>query len=188
MMTLRAASTALLAGLFAGLASPARADQIFVSVKGQLQGDLAGWWNPVDNLDGVDLSQAGMVDDLAWSVTSPRDAASGLPTGRRLHHPLTLRMRMSTATLQLAMAIRNNENLSELRVRWFVPSAETGANVFTRELLLLNANVASYSTYTLNQQGTLVTYVDVAFTYQKIGIHDVSGGVSYEDDWESPIR
>lgn len=189
MTTLRAVSRVLLASLFASLATTARAEDIFVTAKGQTQGDIVGWFNPFQVvLDGQDVRNRGYVEDLAWSVTSPRDAASGLPTGRRVHHPLTLRVRMSSATLALASALSQNENLSEVKVSWFVPTIQTGEVLFTRELVLANANVASFSTYTSKtEDGTRVTYVDVAFTYQRIGIHDPIHGVSYDDDWETQV-
>jgi len=165
----------------------ARAEMVFVKVQGEIQGVVRPWYNPFTEIDGVTLTDYGWVDDFAWSVTSPRDAASGLPTGKRMHRPVSLRVRRSGATLLLGNALSRNENLSDVRIKWFGIDPDDGSQTPTQELFLVNANIASFSMYTISEQGELVTYVDVTMTYQKIGIHDAVTGIAYEDDWETPV-
>jgi type VI secretion system secreted protein Hcp len=54
----------------------------YLSIKGQKQGDIKGA-----------VTQKGregkiLVTDYTYSVLSPRDAATGLPTGKRQHQPM----------------------------------------------------------------------------------------------------
>ena len=179
-------SIVLLSALvLSGTLGVARADQLFVSMKGQIQGQFAGWYNPVAEIG--DAAGLGLVEDLAWSVTSPRDAASGLPTGKRQHKPLTLRLRMSEALLLVANALVHNENLPTVEIRSYARDSE-GVYTLRRTQSLINANISGISQYTVREQGELVTYVDVSLTYQKIGISDFEHGVTFEDDWETPVR
>lgn len=166
----------------------ARAEMLFVKVEGQKQGLIRLWYNPFTEIDGVSLTDYGWVDDFAWSVISPRDPASGLPTGKRMHRPVSLRLRRSDATLLLGMALTGNENLTSVRLKWFGLDPDDGSHTPIQDLWLMNANVASFSMYTISEQGQLVTYVDVTMTYQKIGIEDPVNGVSYLDDWETPVQ
>lgn len=166
----------------------ARAEMLFVKVEGQIQGLIKLWYNPFAEIDGVSLTDYGWVDDFAWSVISPRDPASGLPTGKRVHKPVSLRLRRSAATLSLGMALTDNENLTSVRLKWFGIDPDDGSQMPTQELWLMNANISSFSMYTISEQGQLVTYVDVTLTYQKIGISDYLTGISYLDDWETPIQ
>lgn len=175
-------------GLLVTWRESARADFIFVSVAGQVTGDFVGWYNPYDTFGDTDVSDYGWVDDLAWNVISPRDPASGLPTGKRMHRPLSLRLRSSAATVMFANAIAYNENLTSVKVIWLATDPDTGSREPRQQLYLVNANVASFSTYTLREQDELVTYVDVTMTYQKIGIEDYATGISFQDDWETPIQ
>lgn len=166
-------------------ARDAHAELVFVSVQGQVTSNFSDWFNPFEDVEGVSVAGFGLVDDVAWNVVSPRDAASGLPTGRRLHKPVSLRLRRSAATLTLANSLTANETLTSVRVKWFERDASTGLYAPSQELVLTNASMASISMYTLREQGELVTYVDVTLTYQTIGIEDHATGVSYLDNWES---
>lgn len=165
----------------------ARADQIFVRVQGQLTGVFSYWYNPVDELGGISLTEYGQVEDLAWSVSSPRDAASGLPTGKRQHRPLTLRVRMAGATSLVAQALTANQNLPSVRVLWFTRDDAASSYEQTRALVLTNANISNLSIYSAREQGELATYAEFSMTYQQIGIEDYEGGLSYSDSWESPV-
>jgi type VI secretion system secreted protein Hcp len=178
----------LVLGLLTTWRESARADIVFVTVTGQVSGEIHNWYNPYDTVGDTDVSDYGWVYDFAWNVISPRDAASGLPTGKRMHKPVSLRLRSSAATVLLANCLAHNENLTSVEVFWFATDPDTGAREPRQRLYLINANLASFSTYTVREQDELVTYVDVTMTYQKIGIEDYTVGAAFEDDWETPIN
>lgn len=171
--------SSLLASL--ALASTARAEQLFVRVAGQTQGVIGHWYNPVATLGGVALGEYGAVADLSWSVVAPRDTASGLPTGKRTHKPLVLRLRLSGAVSALGNALTDNENLSEVRVQRFVDDPETGDPTLATTFVLTGGTLSTLNVYTVREASGLVTYADVAILYQAIGIEDVGSGTSYED-------
>src|SRR4051794_18356464 len=51
---------------------------------------------------------------VSHEIVSPRDQASGLPTGKRQHKPLTIRKEWDATTPKFYNALTNNENLSVL--------------------------------------------------------------------------
>ncbi len=79
----------------------------YLTLKGETQGDIKG-----------SVTQAGREDTIAiiafdQEIKSPRDAASGLPTGKRQHGPLTITKEVDKSTPLIYSAMVNNENISE---------------------------------------------------------------------------
>jgi type VI secretion system secreted protein Hcp len=119
-----------------------------------------------------------VVENISHDLISPRDAASGLPTGKRQHKPVTITKRLDKATPLLYSAIVNNETLS-VTLRFY----RTGPDKIVRNYYtidLQNANVADIHT------GPRDTEV-VSFTYQKITWTWTDGGITAQDDWEAPV-
>ncbi|MEK7863105.1 MAG: type VI secretion system tube protein TssD, partial [Chloroflexota bacterium] len=80
---------------------------IYLTLKGQKQGDIKG-----------SVTQKGRegsisVQYLQSKIVSPRDAASGLATGKRQHEPLVVRKTVDRSTPLLLNALVTNENLTE---------------------------------------------------------------------------
>jgi type VI secretion system secreted protein Hcp len=110
---------------------------------------------------------------LNHEVVSPRDAASGLPTGKRQHKPLTITKEIDKATPLIMNALINNETLTEV----LIGMRQAGGEVMT--IMLVNASVAER-----RQHGPRES---VSFTYQKIIWTWLDGGITAEDDWEAPV-
>jgi type VI secretion system secreted protein Hcp len=136
--------------------------------------------------------RAGTLEVIACNheVISPRDAASGLPTGKRLHKPFEVTVAVDIATPLLYTALVNNENITKWELKFNKPEAQgTEQNYFT--INLENANIASIQLRMLNNKNPELTRfetcVDVAFTYQKITwtINQPKTVVGM-DDWEAP--
>jgi type VI secretion system secreted protein Hcp len=154
-----------------------------MKLTGDTQGNIAG-----------SVTQSGREDSMmiiAYSheIVSPRDAASGLPTGKRQHKPLTVSKEIDKATPLLTNLLVNNENVSQLEVRFWQPSP-TGAEVQHYTVELVNASCAGIRTEMLNNK-----YAEnmqhkerehISFCYQKIIMTWVDGGITAEDDWEAP--
>jgi type VI secretion system secreted protein Hcp len=110
---------------------------------------------------------------FSHSIVSPRDAASGLPTGKRMHKPLICTTRnVSKGILRLFKVLTQNENLKS--------AVFTATGSDTSVLKLSNANVASIE----SRSDDSGLYFDIAFTYQKI--EWTKEGVTFSDDWEAP--
>jgi type VI secretion system secreted protein Hcp len=116
------------------------------------------------------------------SIISPRDAASGLPTGKRQHKPITITKLVDKASPLLAECITKNENILTWKLDfWRLSKAGAEQLYFTIELE--NAAVAGIS-----QQATADGFTErVSFTYQKIIWTWVDGGITAQDDWEAPV-
>ena len=114
-----------------------------------------------------------MVIAVSHEIVSPRDAASGLPTGKRQHKPFTIRKELDKSTPLLYSALVTNENLSSATFTY----QRNGAPFMT--VKLTNANISDIA-----QSGGSES---VSFTYQKIQWTWIDGGITAEDDWESPV-
>jgi len=160
----------------------------YMSLKGQRQGDIKG-----------SVTQKGregkiMVIAVSHNITSPRDAASGLPTGKRMHRPLVITKELDKSDPLLYNVLTQNENVSELRIDFYTPqlSAKQGVGSETNHyrIELLNANVASIDFRMANNKHPdlmkFAEYLEVAFTYQKITWTWIEGGVTADDDWQAP--
>ncbi len=136
-----------------------------IAITGQKQGAFAG----------------GPFDVLGFSheIISPRDPASGLPTGKRQHKPFTIVTPVGAAAPLLMNALVTNENLTAVTISFFKPGTTTVGTM----VKLTNANVASF------RHACLMLYAgceNVEFTYQKIEWTWVDGGTTSSDDWEPP--
>lgn len=103
---------------------------------------------------------------VSHEIVSPRDAASGLPTGKRMHKPFVITMSWGASSPLFIGALVNNENLTKVEIDF------TGG-VFT----LTNAQVADYQLH-----GSTVS---LSFVYQKI--EWTAGTTTIQDDWETPV-
>ena len=156
----------------------------YLKVKGQKQGDIKG-----------SVTQKGregkiMVIAVSHSIVSPRDAASGLPTGKRMHKPFVITKELDKSTPLLFNVLVNNENVSEWELQFWQPSA-TGAEKQHYTVKLINANIASIDFRMANNKHPelmkFAEYEEIAFTYQKIIWTWNDGGITAEDDWEAPV-
>jgi type VI secretion system secreted protein Hcp len=102
------------------------------------------------------------VTAVSHEIVSPRDPASGLPTGKRQH----------ASTPLFLNALVHNETLTSV----LIGLLRNGSQAAT--IKLTNASVSNYV-----QHGG---YVTISFTYQKIEWTWVDGGITASDDWEAP--
>jgi type VI secretion system secreted protein Hcp len=157
----------------------------FMTVTGQRQGQIKG---PVTQKGRVDQIK---VLDLSYAVVSPRDPASGLPTGKRSHQPVQVTVPTSRQTAQMFDAAVNNENLTSIVIDfWFLNAVNSaggsGAETKAFILKLTNANIAEFD---LNMESGIprTDLVDqYSFTFQKIELNWIpNGGISASDNWSA---
>jgi type VI secretion system secreted protein Hcp len=161
----------------------------YLKLKGQKQGEIKG-----------SVTQKGrenkiMVIALSHEIVSPRDAASGLPTGKRMHKPIVITKELDKSSPLLYNALVNNENIQEWELQFWTPQVKAtegmGTEVNHYTLKLTNANIASINFRMANNKHPdlmkFAEYEEVSFTYQKIQWTWNQGGITAEDDWEAPI-
>lgn len=149
----------------------------YLTVKGEKQGQIKG---------GV--LQKGRESSIAviainHEVVSPRDPASGLPTGKRTHKPLVITKELDKSSPLLYRALVTNENLPQWDLKVFLPGAK-GVETLAYTVKLTNASVASIRML-VGEDGKLVQ--EVSFTYQKIEWTWNDGGITAMDDWQAPV-
>jgi len=156
----------------------------YLKLSGKTQGEIKGSVTQSGREDSI------MVIAYSHEVVSPRDAASGLPTGKRQHKPLTITKEIDKSTPLLMNVLTNNEQISKWELRFWQPSP-TGQEVQHYTIELENASIASIRSEMLNNK-----YAEnmqhkerehVAFCYQKITWTWMDGGITAQDDWEAPV-
>lgn len=120
-------------------------------------------------------------------VTSARESASNLATGRRQHEPITIRKRIDKASPLLAKALVENQQV-EGTFKFYRPNptgdgtteqfftvAIKGGRVFSQKLLILN---------TLDPaQSSEPPLEEVGFVFHTINWTYTNGGIEHEDNW-----
>lgn len=156
----------------------------YLKLKAEKQGEIKG-----------SVTQKGregkiMVIAVSHEIVSPRDAASGLPTGKRMHKPLVITKELDKSSPLLYNVLTNNENIPEFEIQFWQPST-TGAEKQHYTIKLTNANIASINFRMLNNKNPelmrYAEYEEIAFTYQKIEWTWNDGGITAMDDWEAPV-
>ncbi|MFA6147110.1 MAG: type VI secretion system tube protein TssD [bacterium] len=161
----------------------------YLKMKGQKSGVVKGSCTQKGREDLI------MVHAYTHEIVSPRDAASGLPTGKRMHKALTITKEIDKSSPVLYSILVNNENVSEFELMFWrpQPNARTGmgSEVQFYTIKLLNANIANMHQYVLDNKFPanmpIPPMETVSFTYQKITWTWNDGGITAEDDWETPV-
>jgi type VI secretion system secreted protein Hcp len=161
----------------------------YLKMKGQKQGEIKGSVTQKGREDKI------MVIACSHEVISPRDPASGLPTGKRMHKPLVVTAELDKSFPLIYSALTNNENIPEWRLEFWTPQIKAvqgnAVEVMHYSIELLNANVASLSFRMANNKHPdlmkFAEYAEIAFTYQKITWTWTQGGIMAMDDWETPV-
>jgi len=156
----------------------------YLTLKGQKQGPINGPVTQKGREDSI------VVHAFSDEIVSPRDPASGLLTGKRIHKPIWILKEVDRSSPQLWSALVNNENLITWDLRFWSPSA-TGIEQQIYTIELTNASIASMREYMEDNEepakANLPLLEEITFVYQKIQWTWMQGGITASDDWESPV-
>src|SRR6476659_9521344 len=126
----------------------------YLKLKGQKQGEIKG-----------SVTQKGrenkiMVIAVSHEIISPRDAASGLPTGKRMHKPFVITKELDQSSPLLYNMLVTNENIVSWELQFWRPSP-TGAEEQHYTIQLTNANITTIDFRMLNNKNPdLVRYAE----------------------------
>jgi type VI secretion system Hcp family effector len=142
---------------------------------------------------------SSIVSQVTHLIDIPKDPASGLSLGKRVHHPLNVIIPLDAASVQWWTAAVNNETLTKVKVDFFQPvtqgltqnqAAGSGGEAkahFTIELT--NAVVSSIELYhpdTRSQDPDIkhreIT-IKLSLTYATIDSTWANGGLVFHDAW-----
>ena len=127
-----------------------------------------------------------------WSheIVSPRDAASGLPTGKRQHKPITVTKPTDKSSPIIMKALVNNEVFTEGTLTCYQVRngrEEPVRIVHFTECFLCTWRSSEGSVDNADAEHTHATREHVSFCYQKITWTYTDGGVTHTDDWQEPV-
>jgi type VI secretion system secreted protein Hcp len=160
--------------------------QAYMSVKGKKQGQFKG--------EATQSNRKDMwmpVLSFQMGVLSPRDAATGQPSGKRQYKPVTIIKEWGAASPQGLAACATNEDLSDVVIE-FSKANPTGAEYVYQTVHLTDAIIVEVERFTRAQDGTLLLAPGRAdtleleswsFTFRKIELDDKDGMTSFLDDW-----
>lgn len=146
----------------------------------------------VSGING-EMTQAGRegwFEVYGWNheVVSPRDAATGLPTGKRQHRPFRMVLLHSDGIVDLIKAMVDNTSIPKTTINlWRADS--TGAEQKYFQYELQNVRVTSVRPWQPNKADRAAAdypqMVEISFTYQKIIWSNGDGSVVAEDTWSN---
>lgn len=156
----------------------------YLRLRSETQGEIHGSVTQAGREDSI------MVIAFEHELISPYDDVSGLPTGKRQHKAITITKEIDKSTPLLLNALINNDNITDWELQFWQPS-KAGKEVQFYTIKLVNASISGIRQEMLNNK-----YPEnmqhkerehITFYYQKIEWIWVDGGISAEDDWETPI-
>jgi type VI secretion system secreted protein Hcp len=154
-----------------------------LTLEGVNQGKIVGSCDQ-EGREGTILVQA-----LDHEVSIPRDAQTGLATGKRVHHPLTVLKALDRSTPLLYQALTSGEHMKSVEIKWYrIDSGGAEEHYFTTRLE--DAIIVSIRPIIKNclepASQDLPHLEEVAFTYRKAIWRWEPDGIESEDDWRAP--
>jgi type VI secretion system secreted protein Hcp len=123
-------------------------------------------------------------------LKAPRDAATGLATGRRQHGTLTVTKLLDKSSVPLRAAWVGNERLKEVTLQFWQPkqsAAGAGQEVAYFTITLKNASVATIRLNSPNNLHTELTRLPaqefITFSYEEITWKWNESGENTSDSW-----
>ena len=156
----------------------------YLTIKGQKQGDIRG------SVTQKGRESSIQVHSFSHEILISRDAASGLPTGKRTHKGFVILKEVDKSSPLLWNALVENENLAE----WTLDFWEVSATALEKRIYsinLTNASIASMRESMLdNEDAANAEYTlleEISFTYQRIEWVWIDGDISAQDNWEPSV-
>ena len=156
----------------------------YLTMKGQKQGDIKGSVTEKGRENSI------LVFAMENGIQSPRDPATGLPSGKRRHQPIVIRKEVDRSSPLLYNALVTNETIVTWQLH-FWRSLPIGVMQQYYSVQLTNASIVGINFYLPNTQDpTLMKfteYEEVSFTYQKIEWIWTDGNITAVNDWAPPV-
>jgi type VI secretion system secreted protein Hcp len=128
-------------------------------------------------------------------IVSPRDVATGQPSGARQHKPIRFTKEWGKASPLFFEALVNNRTLRTVQFDFYRTSREGKEKVYY-SIQLTDASVCQIRWMTGKGESassvkTTVAYdthelEEISFTYSRIDVTFVEGGIMASDDWNQP--
>jgi type VI secretion system secreted protein Hcp len=155
---------------------------INVTVHGARQGDFKGEGTGITNKDKI----PGV--GFSYGAVSPRDASSGLATGKVVQQPAVLTKEWGVSSPQFYSALFTNETLTSVVFEFMQANAQ-GVLFVNHTIQLTNATVSAMHEHVWISAPNLPpadqrNLQEISFVFQKIEISSTAGGTSVLGTWE----
>jgi len=155
----------------------------YLKLTAATQGEIKGSIKVKGHEDTI-LVQA--VDHIIQTPCSPQ---TGLPTGKRVHFPMTLTKEIDKSSPKLFQALARGENLTNVTLEYYRISPKgTEEKYYTVKLTnAVLTNIRSWTPNCLLQANQQMGHMeDVSFAYEKITWTFEPDGIEGEDSWLQP--
>ncbi|MDE2120783.1 MAG: Hcp family type VI secretion system effector [Betaproteobacteria bacterium] len=155
----------------------------YLVLEGQNQGKIEGS-TKVKGHEGKILVQA-----VEHTIEIPKSPQTGLPTGKRVHGPMTLTKEIDKASPKLFQALTSGEQMKDVTLQYMRISPKGTEEVYYT-VKLQNAiitNVRAWTPICLAQENQQIGHMeDVSLTYEKVTWTFEPDGIEAEDSWLAP--
>ncbi len=156
--------------------------EFYVTVEGTKQGKFKQETHREEHAGKI----AGV--GFRYSVLSPRDAATGMAGGKRIHRPITFVKPWGAASPQFFQALCTNEILKSVLFE-FINHDQNGQRYVFHTINVTNASVSEIEQYVVDEapgneaHEAQPTLEKISMTFQKIELENKDGQTMAADDW-----
>lgn len=155
----------------------------YLKLDGENQGNIEG----SVKIKGHDNTV--LVQGVEWKVDIPRNPQTGLPSGKRVHHPLTVTKEVDKSSPKLYQALTSGEHMKTVTLNFFRTN-DKGNEEKYYTVELNNAIIVSLRPWVPNcledKNRPIGHMEDVSFTYEKVIVTWQPDGIETEDSWLEP--
>ncbi|WP_298272616.1 Hcp family type VI secretion system effector [Geobacter sp.] len=130
-----------------------------------------------------------LVYSMNHDITMPKDPHSGLPTGKRVHGPLSIVKEFDKSSPKMYQALCTGEHLKDVTLKFYrITKQGTEEHYYTIKLEdAIVVSIKPYMPITLLGENEPYRHMEeVAFTYRKIKWTWEPNGIESEDSWSVP--
>jgi len=127
--------------------------------------------------------------EMHHQVHIPRDPNSGLPSGKRVHGPITITKEFDKSSPKLYLALVTGEHMKKVVIKWYrIDKKGTEEHYFTHTLEdAIVVEMKPYVPITFVKENEPFRHMEqVSFTYDKIIWKWEPDGIESEDSWKAP--
>jgi type VI secretion system secreted protein Hcp len=170
-----AGTVAVVLCLIGGANSAQAAVAAYLKIEGTKQGSFKG------ETAGMHAGSIPVVE-FNYQPQSPRDAATGQASGKRMHETLRIMKEVDAASPQLMKAMTSNEVLKDVLIE-FVHPGPGGKEEMYKTMHLMDAMISAVHRTGGTGAGKAGEREEITFTFQKIEMTSRDGKKMASDDW-----
>jgi len=130
-----------------------------------------------------------LVHAFSHEMHIPRDTHTGLPSGKRVHHPLTITKEWDKASPKLKKAWADGERFSDVTIKWYrIDPSGKEEHYYTHKLEdAIIVDIKPYMPNTMDKHLEHYGHMEeISFTYRKITWRWEPDGIESSDSWLAP--